>query len=42
MSVVYFSLLLFARIEQNIKIYNKLHLLFFTGYIQHINSNKKK
>jgi hypothetical protein len=32
MSVVYFSLLLFVRIEQNVKIYNTLHLVFFTGY----------
>jgi hypothetical protein len=32
MSVVYFSLLLIVRIEQNIKIYNTLHLVFFTGY----------
>ena len=31
MSVVYFSLL-FVRIEQNVKIYNTLHLVFFTGY----------
>ena len=27
MSVVYFSLLLFVRIEQNVKIYNTLHLV---------------
>jgi hypothetical protein len=26
------SLLLFVRIEQNVKIYNTLHLVFFTGY----------
>ena len=32
MSVVYFSLVLFVRIEQNVKIYNTLHLVFFTGY----------
>ena len=32
MSVVYFSLLLFVRIEQNVKIYNTLYLVFFTGY----------
>jgi hypothetical protein len=32
MSVVYYSLLLFVRIEHNVKIYNTLHLVFFTGY----------
>ena len=30
--MVYFSLLLFVKIEQNVKIYNTLHLVFFTGY----------
>jgi hypothetical protein len=30
---MYFSLLLFVRIEQNGKIYNTLLLVFFTGYM---------
>jgi hypothetical protein len=40
MSVVYFSLLLFVRIEQNVKIYNTLHLVFFTGYTYKIQSGR--
>ena len=34
MSVVYFSLLLFVRIEQNIKIYNTLHLVFHSSQLR--------